>query len=63
MNNVYEEILTEHAEEVWKFVTQCDQIYEDYIKYEKEYSLAEYVKNVRWNEFVKYLKLDISIGA
>ena len=36
MNNVYEEILTEHAEEVWKFVTQCDQIYEDYIKYEKD---------------------------
>ncbi len=53
---ICEEILTEHAEDAWHFVTLDSQIFEDYLIYEKDFSIAEYVKNIRWIEFLQYMK-------
>ncbi len=53
---IAEVILTEHAEDVWDFITHDGAVYKDYSRYDRGYSMAEYVRYSRWEEFMEYLK-------
>jgi hypothetical protein len=50
-----DDILIEHAEDVWNFVTSNSCIYKDYSNVSNVYSMAEYVKKCRWKEFLEYV--------
>lgn len=54
-NELADRILTDNAEELWNFVAHNKDRYEEYCKTVVNYSMAEFVKNRYFDEFMKYL--------